>query len=575
MAELLQLSDDLLLTILEWLPLESYFCLVRTCHALRRLSYDPSLRRRFDPACNPVFFNKDEDIIQIHAANPQSSRRPLKDFLGTLIDLFNPPMEYMPPWPRAGRMKTIYGPGDTFASHRMTLHNICWNINTWENRHISNIAGLLLKDSLCSSCWNLRGTLLFTDRLRFLMLPLFCGRCQLFHARVFFPNMAQKGFDYDRACTGLSGHLRICDHNIFQWDSWQRRSPAGKHYCKPCKTTFEVSSGFGYIRREVQLPKEVCQSYFVEKNSLDVLRSCLNRCRGDTCPHINMNDPSLINYLLHTLQYYNIVANVEVSLTDFWGKHWVCPVCKASFSVLHSRTRVWGWKTKSQLTLVVLRTIPKVNLPTDCRWLAQLQPPTPLTRLPQARGILWCSDPGCGTSRGHRKEALLVHMLEYAFTAARPTETAALYPNERVRRLRFANRWFWNPMASAGSKRDHEWTKLDATQTATCYAIAQTTIAPDFPFGIRTRGESVWERERRKRRWAAICHAVILYDYRWPPVQKSLDTLVDIPSLDQYEAYIMGERQRPKRDFRLRSFERALSEWKAYLENNSMAAYMR
>ncbi|KAK8063045.1 hypothetical protein PG997_015142 [Apiospora hydei] len=324
MAGILDLPDELLLKLINSLTLESYFCLVRTCQTFRRLSYDASCRQRFDSACSPVLLTEAQTRDSVFLFNMEHPYRPLRDIIQTTMDVFNPPIEYMPPWSPTGRMKTAYRGdllwGDKFRpkEYDIALHSLCLDMQSYENRRISNIAGLLLKDKLCSTCWYLRGTSDFTRRLRYLMSPVYCGPCDQYHSDVFFPGLAWEHRDSDQVCTGRTGYLRICAHHRVFWDDYQRLS--GGYHCKPCRATL-VGSSSGSIshRREIKLPQELCRSYPVDQDSLEVIRTSLARCGGGACPHIRINDPSLVTYLLHTLQSYYIVPNVEVPISDPWG----------------------------------------------------------------------------------------------------------------------------------------------------------------------------------------------------------------------------------------------------------------
>ncbi|KAK7959041.1 uncharacterized protein PG986_003895 [Apiospora aurea] len=215
-----------------------------------------------------------------------------------------------------------------------------------------------------------------------------------------------------------------------------------------------------------------------------------------------------------------------------------------------------GQLQPTRVSVEATQSIPPVDSPTDSRWLAQLQPDL-VTRLPYARGILWCNNAGCGTSRGRRREALLARMLEHAFQGVAKPKFVGLM--DRSEWIRFVFWWFWTkPTGSSDDKSVHQWTQLELRQRAILFAIGETTIVPnsrDIPYDPYA---SLDEMERRRRRFAAICLAITLYDYMGPYADEHK---VDIKSLDRYEDYLTGAPRRQRHDFRRLSFQGGLSKW--------------
>ncbi|KAK7994019.1 hypothetical protein PG989_007400 [Apiospora arundinis] len=544
MVKILDLSDELLLTLIEWLPFESYFCLVRTCHTFRRISYDPACQRKFDSSYSPTFFSEDHlyrYTFLIERTEYPYEPNPTKD-VTTHMDLFNPPTEYMPPWPPTGIMRATWRPhpnwlqGSDPVEYSMGLHKLFWNIHTWENRHISNVAGLLLKDSLCTDCWTLRGTSTFGNRLKALLRPVYCSRCNIYHPRAMFPSLDEMQKDSGPACTGWTAQLQVCAHMSFQWKDYQHVS--GKYSCKECNTTLDATrQGSNSIRREIDLPLSDIWFHKLEHSSLDGLRSSLSSRQDGICPHLKINDPSLITYLLHALKHYYIMPNVEVPLVDFRGQRWGCPVCKASFSVLYSRSALSRLAFKSQMKLVTTRVINFPPCHTDSKWLAQLEP-LAASRGSFNRGITWCDNASCGTSRGRRKEALLVRMLDRASISMRMEYgglSLKVDPQGRADWLWYTLWWFWrNAMTPAEDKSSHIWTQLDQKRRE----VYNELIDPMIQQLFNRSGNP----QKRKSRIPAIDLAIFLGDGNTGIEEGK--AMVQSGVIDLYETYLMRKRRR-------------------------------
>ncbi|KAK8062746.1 hypothetical protein PG997_014843 [Apiospora hydei] len=199
------------------------------------------------------------------------------------------------------------------------------------------------------------------------------------------------------------------------------------------------------------------------KQQLAPLQEWVSQSKELACPHYRINDPSLRTNLLHTIrQSYPVatilgqVTRVERTLVDNWGKPWGCPICKAAFSIVYVKsknTALGGGLLSIRLesSRSLLKSIAK---PCDSRWLAQLEPSTE-TRSEDARGVTWCDDASCGTSRQRRKEALLIWLLDHGVKAQVPgIDSPPVAAGARGQWLWFAFWWFWTQAQVPGDSEN-------------------------------------------------------------------------------------------------------------------------
>ncbi|KAK8118085.1 uncharacterized protein PG998_006366 [Apiospora kogelbergensis] len=454
----------------------------------------------------------------------------------TSVNFFNPPPEYSPPWPANGQLESLFHIG-CFASvlraGDMALHSLGYNIHDDKNLALSNIAGLLLKDSLCSPCWNLRGTPEFVRRLQSLMRPRYCTGCSVYHASVLFDS------GRSNLCRGWTGRVRICAHRGMTWKQHQRKPRSHEYHCNECRTTFRTARE--HIRQVIPLTSLREWQTGQEEGLTDSdeqptsLRAVLAKCDKAVCPHLQVNDPTLRTYLLHSIQTSQPTpeewaqsAWIEAPLVDFWDKPWNCPVCKASFLVRYNRPQDDESRNDpTSISLVVTRSILKsLANPSDSRWLSQLEPPSAAARAPDAKGVTWCDDAGCGTSRQHRKEALLVRTLELGVAAPVPGPARwPTYPGERSRWLWFALRWFWTHETPAMRR---VWRMTDAREEDVSAALQGVRWgSPGVSLGCN------WQT-------AAVLHAAMLHDAPATAGDAPVVAAAVLGGLGAYEAYFRG-----------------------------------
>lgn len=249
---------------------------------------------------------------------------------------FNPPDEFMPPWVPDGLITGQFRDRQrriplTLATHDMMPHRTCYNIHNWENRHMTRIAGLLLKDTLCSTCWDFRSIPTFYRRLQVLMRPLYCTGCRRYHARALFSQAAVDNSNYrHRLCIGWTGRVRICDHQAMTWQEYTQTPRKFDYSCKPCKMYLTSESVDTFI---TLLKAKYTRKHRGIEGQLTTIRKCLEKkSEHMACPHYQLNDPTIRTYLFHTIRQVcpNLDARTQRTsvvkpLLDCWGKPWGCP----------------------------------------------------------------------------------------------------------------------------------------------------------------------------------------------------------------------------------------------------------
>ncbi|KAK8860063.1 hypothetical protein PGQ11_010797 [Apiospora arundinis] len=534
MALFQNLPDEILHDIVTRLPVESAFCLARTCHTFRRLSYE---------TCYPMFFYGSARCLY-------STGRLLNDEVETSVDMFNPPDKCFPPWPQNGLLKGPYhgrqkGFSQPSGNDYFALHSMTYDIHEQKNQALSRIAGLLLKDTLCSSCWDLRGTPVFHQRLRSLMRPRYCTVCRMYHPKVHFSKSTSTwGLGARRwMCLGWTGKVRICAHKELDWKEYQQVPQSFQFNCTGCSTTFSAAQG--HIRKVIPLGSlgDRHENPANLDSQLTPLRHLLEDCKESGCPHFQVNDPDLRTYIMHTIRtfYPKHMAETpspwtEVRLRDCGGKPWNCPICKTTFSIrcVYPKGGDEPDGGPLDILLVSFRPITSKHLlahPSDSRWLAQLEPSGAATRTADGRGITWCDDASCGTSKNRRKEALLIRMLEIG-TQTYHMEPAhwPRSPGERSDWLWMAFRWFWTNDDGEDCQMRDLWRLNNQYENYLLQSI-----------GVLA-GRQRWG-------WteAAAWHAAILHDHHNPEHAGSRPDRLVVDRLRgemrKYKVYLKGERR--------------------------------
>ncbi|KAK8137123.1 hypothetical protein PG984_005063 [Apiospora sp. TS-2023a] len=507
------LPDEILLNIINRLTLDGFYCLARTCRTFKRLSYDDGCRRQFEREFRPVLFFEDLDSHYQHIRDVCTPGVSLYENVQVSAGLFKPPHEFMPPWNPSGQIPGQFRNRQsliprTRATHDMTPHRTCYNIHDWENRPLAKIAGLLLKDSLCASCWDLRHTPTFHRRLQVLMRPLYCTGCQLYHARALFSQAAVDSGNYrHRLCIGWTSRVRICAHKDMSWQEHTQATRRDGCHCKPCEARLSNDG----IRTFITLFKAKYnrKQRGVDYQSTEVRKKLEKSGHIMVCPHYQLNDPTVRTYLLHTMQqaYPDLHARPQASpivkpLLDCWGKPWGCPICKTTVSLLYGFTRLAGGSPSRKgrqpyLRLLVSRPLPNVHFtkPCDSRWLAQLEP-SQESRLNDARGVTWCEDGSCGTSKRRRKEALLFWLLQTGVQAPAQIPPSSLAPPAgRESWLWFAFWWFWR--GEGGGGHPHKRRRLQGVEPpVVAPGSQQENVVPPDHSGVLVGGQPAGQQQK-------------------------------------------------------------------------------
>ncbi|KAK8045970.1 hypothetical protein PG996_014034 [Apiospora saccharicola] len=559
MGVLQNLPDEILLNIINRLTLDGFYCLARTCRTFKRLSYDDDCRRQLERDFRPVLFFED---LEAHYSHLRAVYTPgVSRFEDVQVSAgpFNPPDEFMPPWnpsgPIAGQFRNrqrLVPP--TPATHDMTPHRTCYNIHDWENRPVAKIAGMLLKDSLCSVCWDFRHTPAFHRRLQTLMRPLYCTGCQRYHARALFSQAAVDSGNYrHRLCLGWTSRVRICDHKNTSWQEHTQATRRDGCHCKPCKTSLS-SDGISTIITLYEA-KYTRKQRGIDGQSTKVRKKLEMSEHILVCPHYRLNDATVQTYLLHTIRqaYPDLDARTQASpvvkpLLDCWGKAWGCPICKTTVSLMYGFTPPSGGSPSRKrkapcLRLMISRPLPhaQMAIPCDPRWLAQLEP-SKEPRLNDARGVCWCEDESCGTSKRRRKEALLFWLLQTGVQApAQSPPSSVAPPAGRESWLWFAFWWFWRGEEECipvnGYKDSHRpWWLRDLDKRA-----LYRRVLPGWPYEENPRDGN------KRLHWiqAAAQHALALYNDR--EVASPVIKLRVEGDMHKYRTYLKEGRRNPVR----------------------------
>ncbi|KAK7911805.1 hypothetical protein PG985_014286 [Apiospora marii] len=548
MGVLQTLPDEVLLHILAQLTLDAFYCLVRTCRTFMRLGHDGYCRRMFERDCQPVLYFEDLERHYRHYRDVYAPGVSIYEHHQFSTSPFKPPGEFIPPWSPQGQITGQYRDSERFtipmlATHDMTPHRISYNIHDYDNRHMAKIAALLLKDTLCSPCWEFRGKPAFHHRLQLLMRPLYCTGCQLYHARALFSQSAVENGNYrHRLCIGWTGRVRICAHKDMTWREYTKDRRLTPYRCKPCKTKFTTAVIVSTIHL-LDLSRE--QQGLDEQ--LDLVRAVLERSGDMTCPHYPLNDPTIRTYLLYTIRQVLPSNNGQTQsfpfakpLLDCWGKPWGCPTCKSAFSLLIGLTRAKD--TSSSRTLLFLRLIvsrpldqPNISKPCDSRWLTQLEP-SEENRNDDAHGVTWCDDATCGTSKQRRKEALLFWLVETGIKAVPQPALSRASAAGREHWLWFAFWWFLRTDHMPPDGEDDHQPRQRWLRDLDKEGLYTKVMGGAYRNSTSGVGKADW-------RQAALQHALTLYNDG-----RMADPLLKIKVYGhwkKYETYLKGERRRP------------------------------
>ncbi|KAF5575112.1 hypothetical protein FPCIR_13305 [Fusarium pseudocircinatum] len=293
---------------------------------------------------------------------------------------------------------------------------------------LRKIQEILLRRSLCTPCGRLFDLGELESRLKELWRPRYCTGCGRNHPTLLFP----QGQKVVHKCVGLLGKLAVCKH----------LKASGK--VEPCigsKTTVhcpdpehiligrkdsgdlpefqKYSAGIAVdptsqrameaeVFRTFPLAKVNRQQY----SEVETLkRHLMNQIRqlepGSLCPHASNQHDSIVSCLVSDDCVLSKYCSYDLELPAFHGpylRYWTrldcpghqycCRYCGAKY--------FWVLDTDYVALQVQLR-IRNVRLD-GMDWLSNLTFDTedhPIFNS-YTEGILWCSDPSCGTNHGHR-----------------------------------------------------------------------------------------------------------------------------------------------------------------------------
>ncbi|KAK8079388.1 hypothetical protein PG997_007206 [Apiospora hydei] len=252
-------------------------------------------------------------------------------------------------------------------------------------------------------------------------------------------------------------------------------------------------------------------------------------------------------------------------LLDYGGNPWACRTCQTVAYVCHRDSPTCGRGDVSEIDLIISRPIVHFSLPSDSVWLAQLEPPEG-SRITDAHRITWCEDKACGTSKGGRKEALLIRMLEMAMSTPERHGLYGICPMERSQFLNRVLWWFWSAPDSESAVELRSYWHQTRVARESLHTLNNSIGKPLLEYGLLTIDESspvgygphdpnspyetpeyletlLPHIPEYRRKAAAALLAVTLGDFTavyeddWP------EQVVVLQNMDLYEAYITNDGQ--------------------------------
>ncbi|KAK8029226.1 hypothetical protein PG991_006282 [Apiospora marii] len=472
MASLQGLPDELLLEILQQLPIESFYCITKTCRVFRRLRHDNTLSEfHYDPARRP-----EPDAKCLSTASI--------DRYQFDMGIYEPPKEQVPAW-RIKRNQWVET--DIYSSFRGFISDtVFWPIYDWQqnaqmvpydlrteihfDKDMYKTIHLLLRDTLCWPCYEFRFSPRFRENMQTLMSPVRCEGCGIYHPRIHFGGLdyLDKSVRSQPTCVGRTRLFKVCEHVRLNWKEYQKASWSGHFDCKACRTSFRSSSAT--VTTHIELLKRPHTAFVVDEDTIGLLRSHIGNLKGDVCPHVALNGAEFVDYLLYNIRQcyardgsWSYSNTTEMPLLDYGGKPWTCRLCRTVASISHTDSPIHGMEHTSQMDLVISRPVVQFSLPSDAAWLAQAER-TKDSRPADAHRITWCEDSTCGSSKGGRKEALLIRMLEMAMRIPERHKIYGICPMERSQWLHRVFWWFWSAadrMLSLGEQAEYNTVHLD------------------------------------------------------------------------------------------------------------------
>lgn len=432
MANLQHLPDELLLGILAQLPIESLYSIAKTCRVFRRLGHDWAFS---DYCFYPSFPLKRYDS---HLCAGSIARYQID------MGMFSPPGKPFPPW------RLDWRPEDALpmyeAEQNMPMIPYDLRNDTHQIPRVQGFIGLVLKDALCSPCYQFRHRVAFRQNMQSLMRPARCEGCDAYHPGIHFSDFPSLDSEQPSqpTCIGRTRLFKMCAHIHLNWKEYQRAASSGKLDCKTCGVTF--CSASASFRARIEVLKRPQEALCIGEDTLALLRSHLKILGGYVCPHVCFDDADFVDYVLHNIRMRYpedgkwCAANAaEMPLRDYSDKRWACGVCQTVAFLRHRTYPTDSMGNISELCLIISRPVVEFDSPSESVWLAQTERPRE-RRFADAHRITWCEDSSCGTSRGGRKEALLLRILE---TAMRTPERHAIYGPCPLERSQWLNRVFW------------------------------------------------------------------------------------------------------------------------------------
>ncbi|KAK6819409.1 hypothetical protein PG987_015892 [Apiospora arundinis] len=477
MASLQYLPDELLLEILVQLPIESFYCITKTCRVFRRLRHDKSLDFSFHP------------VFPEHLLHHEARRL----YFGSVghyqvdMSMFNPPNEQAPPW-RAGRATSVLPMYQSGQNVAMMPYDVRNDIRT--NIEMDKTVELMLRDALCISCYEFRYSILFAQNLRHLMSPVRCKGCNVHHPRIHFSDSSWRAklLLSEPVCIGRTGLFKMCAHVRLNWKEYQKASRSGKIHCGICKALF--CSRSASVRTQLEFLRCPRVAFRIGNDTLKVLRDVMGKSTGYVCPHVDLSCAEFVDYVFHNMKEYFdgdgkwcYLDAKEMPLLDYAGNPWSCRICQAKAHIRHEQPPTGGLWLALQIDLVISRPVVQFDLPSDAVWLAQLEQKKS-RRLAATHRITWCEDSNCATTRGGRKEALLIRMLEMAMVTPERNMIFRVCPLERSQWLNGVCAWFWSPdpRVTDLSLSNLYYTSWSGQMATVCKVTNPMTASNDEPF---------------------------------------------------------------------------------------------
>ncbi|KAI1865583.1 hypothetical protein JX265_007906 [Neoarthrinium moseri] len=329
----------------------------------------------------------------------------------------------------------------------------------------------LRRDMRCNGCRSLQeDQTRYESALRNAYRMLWCGGCRCWHPAFLYSLVEREKAPKMRACIGLQGHVRLCQHHEVFWDdlglyasSIPRKISCEYEDHKSDQTAIRTNRSYsqlmppnvlvkrGYRDIHIRFDVHVGSASFGSADGKDVssqrdaiasaVASQVRRNAIFVCPHMADRESYFTKLLPDRLQpqsgpgqslqrksqdFIHISQGVERRDLSVAAACNVPGCCTAHFSVL---TLDAANQSVQEISLIST-TIIGGHSPCSPGWLDALDPKSYISKKDKlTRGIMWCPDPACATNfRGMSRHDLF-------YNGDVPLESNHRYPESVIQRI--------------------------------------------------------------------------------------------------------------------------------------------